>query len=65
VNISFSLPRSWPGTWTRVIIIVVIFVAIYQLDPGWVIMLILGGWLGAWAAAPAGLLLTTSPARST
>jgi hypothetical protein len=54
MDLYITVPRQWPGPWTRVIIIVVIFLLVARLAPGAVFPLGLGGWLGGWlAVAPA------------
>jgi hypothetical protein len=54
MDLHILIPRQWPGLWTRVIIIVVIFLFVTRRAPDAVLPLGLGGWLGGWIArAPA------------
>jgi hypothetical protein len=50
MDLHIMIPRQWPGPWTRVIIIVVIFLLVTRLAPDAVLPLSLGGWLGGWLA---------------
>jgi hypothetical protein len=56
MDFHLTVPWQWPGPWTRVIIIVVIFLFVARLAPDAVVPLGLGGWLGGW--------LTVKPARA-
>lgn len=66
MDLHILIRRQWPGPWTRVIIVVVIFLLVARLAPDAVFPLGLGGWLGGWlAAAPArALSVNGAPGRA-
>jgi hypothetical protein len=54
LRLSITIPRQWPGLWTRVIIVIIVFVLAIRWAPGAVLPLALGGWLGRWLIARIG-----------
>jgi hypothetical protein len=51
VFISICLPRSWPGTRIRALVVVTIVILVLRWVPGDTLPLGLGGWLGSWLTA--------------
>jgi hypothetical protein len=43
----------WPGPWTRIIILVIVYVVAARLTPWEVLPLVVGGCLGGWATGAA------------